>query len=259
VQSQAPIDQTNVVIQNLPIDPVELEIKRKTTMLADVKLNQDSLKMLHSMEEYGRERGDYPPLKKTAWFFVILFFFKIYNNLRLYRPTWSRFYQISYIRVLLYIFVVFLYYSVHDVDEYCVSLIIMVASLPIIGYPWSLSRIGPINIAGEITALARDNHCDVELLAYAVKQMGLVPRNTTTARECKLKTDQWIKLHRKNWTELETLDQVINVTRIAMQTTIFDEICFDTWSLPGVVSWMHVVTDWVKTGLLPDGSVMPVK
>jgi hypothetical protein len=263
--NQVAVDQTNVVIQNLPIDPVEVEIKRKTNMLADVKLNQDSLKMLHSMEEYGRERGPYPVLTPTHYFWVIMYFFKICENVQLYRVSsyfWNartRFYQLSYIRSCLYFLAVLLYYLAQDVDVYCVTLFILVISIPVLGYPWILARLGPIDVRGELTALARDNHCDIECLSYAIKQMGLVPRNTTTARECKLKVDQWIKLHRKNWTELENLEQVINVTRVAMESRLFDEVCFDTWSMPGSVDWMNTVTSWVKTGHLPDGSIMPIK
>jgi hypothetical protein len=88
--------------------------------------------------------------------------------------------------------------------------------------------------------------------------MSFGGKTRNNVRECKFKAVQWIKAHRKSWTNVDALVQVTKILALVGQMTAMEEAVMSFWtSTPKAVEGMHVVQRWISEGRLPDGQQMP--
>jgi hypothetical protein len=256
-----------VVTQSLPSAvPVVPKVDPNQALKDEIdkfKVEIEFLKMQASVRESLNERGDAPKSRVSISKMDMIRFFFQYSSLSS-SVNHKGIYQIGYLHLLSYVFFIgACYFNLctllgwEGFDWLLMPFLVLYFYRS--GWPVVLVRTGTMDVAADIRELASSNACDVELLSYCVKQMGLVPRNTLTSRECKLKADQWIKVHRRNWSELQTLDQIIKVTRLSMESSIFEDICFSSWGVGDSLTNMLDITKWFKNGELPGGGFMPTQ
>jgi hypothetical protein len=122
--------------------------------------------------------------------------------------------------------------------------------------PIRYKRIGFPDIGAEVNRIAAVHAIDLELLSHLMLKTMLSSKTKFHADNVRYAAVQWVRLNRKGWSEIQTLEQVTRSVGVCMELTPCESALFQYWEVDGVLESMRGVTRWVKEGLLPAGGRM---
>jgi hypothetical protein len=149
-------------------------------------------------------------------------------------------------------------YWVNQMHEFAGWCVVTIAWLLYILYlrPIRYRRVGFPDIGAEIKRIAAVHALDESLLSHLMLKTMLASKTKFHADNVRYAALQWIRINRKTWTEMQILEQVTRSVGVCMEATPCETALFSYWEVDGILDSMHVVTRWVKEGLLPEGGRM---